>query len=247
MTRSDLIPDGGDGASTQSGAAFIVVMGVSGTGKSTLGSALAGALRMPYVEGDDLHPQANVAKMAAGTPLGDADREPWLARIRATAVQKIAEAEAGAQAGEGEGASRVPPRCHGVVATCSALKRYYRDILRGVRAPAPQEAGALPGDAHLEPARPAALPTYFVFIHGSRELLMERMTKRAGHFMKASMLDSQLNTLESPVGEEGVVVVSIEDSTEEQVRKALDGLIKISTPEFSEYVKSIIKEEDEAK
>jgi gluconokinase len=83
----------------------VVVMGVSGTGKSTVGAALAGALGVPFVEGDDLHPAANVAKMAAGIPLTDADREPWLDLIAAQLVRPV-------------------------VVACSALKRAYRDRLR---------------------------------------------------------------------------------------------------------------------
>ncbi|KAF8070041.1 P-loop containing nucleoside triphosphate hydrolase protein [Lyophyllum atratum] len=185
-------------------AVFIVVMGVSGTGKSTLGHALADALGMPYVEGDDLHPSTNVAKMSAGIPLTDADREPWLALIRATAERMTLDRVRD---------PGTPEEKAGVVIGCSALKRYYRDILRGKRAEA--EEGR-------------ELPTYFVFIDGPREVLMERMEKRPGHFMKASMLESQLRTLESPVGEEGVVVVSLEESTEEQVRKAVDGLNRMA-------------------
>ncbi|NGO72622.1 gluconokinase [Streptomyces boncukensis] len=87
----------------------VVVMGVSGTGKSTVGALLAAALRVPYAEGDAFHSPANVAKMAAGTPLDDADRGPWLDAIGAWARSR---------AGRG-----------GVV-SCSALKRSYRDRLR---------------------------------------------------------------------------------------------------------------------
>ncbi|KAK0195034.1 hypothetical protein F5146DRAFT_269530 [Armillaria mellea] len=87
---------------------IIIAMGVSGTGKSTLGSALAESLGLPFVDGDDLHPAANIAKMSSGQPLTDADREPWLALIRETGVEKVP-----------------------VVMACSALKRHYRDILRG--------------------------------------------------------------------------------------------------------------------
>ncbi|MDF3142649.1 MULTISPECIES: gluconokinase [unclassified Streptomyces] len=87
----------------------VVVMGVAGTGKTTIGPSLAARLGVPYAEGDDFHPQANIAKMSAGTPLDDADRWPWLDAIGAWAHGR---------AGLG-----------GVV-SCSALKRSYRDRLR---------------------------------------------------------------------------------------------------------------------
>ena len=89
----------------------LVVMGVSGTGKTTVGSALAARLSMPFVEGDRLHPEANIAKMSAGVPLDDDDRRPWLQRLGAELARYD---EAGQR----------------VVLTCSALKRGYRDLLR---------------------------------------------------------------------------------------------------------------------
>ena len=89
----------------------LVVMGVAGSGKSTLAAQLAQRLGWPLQEGDALHPQANVDKMAAGQPLGDADREPWLQRIAAWIDARIAAGEPG-------------------IVTCSALKRAYRDALR---------------------------------------------------------------------------------------------------------------------
>ncbi|HWI44022.1 MAG TPA: gluconokinase [Nocardioides sp.] len=89
----------------------VVVMGVSGTGKSTVGRALATRLGMTYGEGDDLHPAANIAKMAAGVPLDDADRAPWLAAL---AAWTSAQHEQG----------------RSTVLTCSALRRSYRDLLR---------------------------------------------------------------------------------------------------------------------
>ncbi len=89
----------------------IVVMGVSGCGKSTVGRALAGALGLLYVEGDDLHPPRNVALMAAGTPLTDADRHGWLAAVGRSMADGVAQGP-------------------GVVVACSALKRVYRDQLR---------------------------------------------------------------------------------------------------------------------
>ncbi|WP_036564095.1 gluconokinase [Nocardioides halotolerans] len=86
----------------------VVVMGVSGSGKSTVGAALAGRWRVPYEDADDLHPQANIDKMSRGEPLDDHDRHPWLERIGEWLV-----------AHEGGG-----------VIACSALKRKYRDQLR---------------------------------------------------------------------------------------------------------------------
>lgn len=136
------------------------MMGVAGAGKTVIGSLLAAALRVPFVEGDDLHPPANVAKMAQGIPLTDADRLPWLNTI---AAQIAAAARRGS----------------GIVVSCSALKRAYRDILRGA-------------DPHLQ----------FVHLMGDRELIAQRLGNRAGHFMPASLLDSQLVTLEIPAPDE---------------------------------------------
>lgn len=139
----------------------IVVMGVSGTGKSTIGRGLADALGLPFLEGDDLHPAANVAKMADGIPLTDADRAPWLDRIAAELDQPL-------------------------VVTCSALKRSYRDRLRG-----------------------AAPDLVLVYLHGTPELLASRMAQRDGHFMPTSLLQSQLATLEEPAADEDVIPVDV--------------------------------------
>ena len=95
-------------------APVLVLMGVSGSGKSTVAAALAEKLGWPMLEGDDLHPPANVAKMAAGIPLVDEDRWPWLRSIAAWIDQRIANYEPG-------------------IVTCSALKRVYRDVLRRER------------------------------------------------------------------------------------------------------------------
>ncbi|WP_227470244.1 gluconokinase [Massilia sp. YMA4] len=131
-----------------------VVMGVSGCGKSSVGIALAQALGVRFVEGDQYHPAANVAKMAAGIPLTDDDRKEWLHSLQA-------EISAAAAAGTG------------LVVSCSALKRRYRDLLRA-------------GDPALR----------FAHLDGSRELIAARMAARQGHYMPLSLLDSQLATLE---------------------------------------------------
>src|SRR5690348_10406072 len=135
---------------------ILVVMGVSGCGKSTVGAALAARLGWTYTEGDDFHPQANVDKMRAGKPLGDADRQPWLAAI--------------ARWMDSQADSQQP----GVIG-CSALKRRYRDFLRGDR---PQ--------------------VWFLYLRVPRGTLQRRLETRRHEYMPASLLDSQLATLEEP-------------------------------------------------
>lgn len=150
-----------------------VVMGVSGCGKSEIGRRLAHRLGLVYVEGDDDHPAANVAKMAAGTPLDDADRQDWLlilqARIRAAQQDGI-----------------------GLVLSCSALKRRYRDLLRQ-------------GD-------PALL---FVHLDGARELIAARMQARGDHFMPLALLDSQLRDLEPLAEDEDGIRLDIRNAPEQ--------------------------------
>ena len=151
-------------------ASPIVVMGVSGSGKSTVGAALAQRLRVPFADADDFHPPANVAKMAAGIPLTDADRLGWLTAIAA----RIAEAKRDSES---------------LVVSCSALKRSYRDLLRKA-------------DPDLR----------FIHLSGDRPLLAERLAQRRGHFMPATMLDSQLDTLEPPSRDERALVCDIAQS-----------------------------------
>jgi len=164
-------------------ACAIVVMGVSGCGKTSVAEGLAAALSAAFIEGDSLHPAANVEKMSKGMPLDDADRWPWLDII-------------------GRALSDARARDESIVISCSALKKIYRD--------------------HLRAAAGGTLA--FVYLKGSRELLLGRMTARRGHFMPASLLDSQLATLEDPSGEPGVVVVDIDASIAQIVNAALDGL-----------------------
>ena len=173
-----------DMAGTEQGRpAAVVVMGVSGCGKSSVGARLADMYKVAFLEGDQLHSAANVEKMAHGMPLTDDDRWPWLDAIGTEIAATIA-------AGQG------------LVVSCSSLKKSYRDRLR-------QAAGG-----HLR----------FVYLEGSRTLLESRMTARKGHFMPATLLDSQLKTLEVPTGEAGVVTVDIDAPLDVIVARAKDGL-----------------------
>lgn len=220
--------------------------GVSGCGKSTLGQNLADALKIPFYDGDSLHPQSNIDKMSRGIALTDADREPWLALIRSTA-DRICENKERDPSSAPEGLDEV----NGVVIACSALKKRYRDILRGKseKSHKPPSADDLPKDhpitehtgieissqedlkkeeqQELERAASKELRTFFVFMRGTKEVLEDRMKKRQNHFMKVDMLNSQLNTLEDPTGEEGVVVVNLEEPAKKQVIDAVDGLGKV--------------------
>jgi gluconokinase len=161
----------------------VIVMGVSGCGKSSVGEAISEALGLEFVEGDGLHPASNVEKMSRGIPLTDEDRMPWLDVIGDTMKAKL-------------------ERNEGIVVSCSALKRSYRDRLRAAV------------DGNL----------FFVYLHGSKELLTRHMGERTGHFMPPSLLESQLATLEVPTGEPGVATVDIDDTIEGIAKTALRDL-----------------------
>lgn len=143
-------------------------MGVSGSGKTTIGTLLAERLGLPFFDADDFHSEERKAKMRRGEPLTDEDRAPWLATLAA----RIHEWDQGG----------------GAVLGCSALRAGYRETLRS-------------GSANVE----------WVFLKGSRELLLSRMRGRQGHYMPAALLDSQLATLEEPAD---VITVSIDDTSE---------------------------------
>ena len=143
----------------------LVLMGVSGCGKSTVAGLLAGRLGWAFEEGDDLHPAANVEKMASGHPLDDEDRWRWLAKVAEWIGEHIDAGEPG-------------------IVTCSALKKSYRDVLRGER-------------------------VVFVYLAGTREQIARRLAARHGHFMPASLLDSQFDALEPPTPEENSITVEI--------------------------------------
>lgn len=160
-------------------APLVVVMGVSGSGKSTVGEALARALALPYLDGDDLHPPRNVERMAAGIALTDEDRAGWLDAIG----ERLA---AAAAAGTG------------LVVACSARRRRYRDRLR-------QFAPAL----------------RLVHLHGPAPVIEQRLARRSGHYMPASLLGSQFAALEPPGADEPALVLDVTQPADTLVDAAL--------------------------
>lgn len=152
-----------------------VVMGVASCGKTSVGEAVAQRLGAAFIEGDKLHPAANIAKMSAGIPLTDDDRWPWLTEIGRTL--------AGSE---------------GRIASCSALKRAYRERI----------------------ALAAGRPVAFIFLDGSRALLQSRIAARKGHFMPPSLLESQLQTLERPAPDECALRLDIAEPVPELAAKA---------------------------
>jgi ribose 5-phosphate isomerase A len=146
---------------------ILVIMGVSGTGKSTVARELAARLGWSFEEGDALHPEANIAKMHAGMPLTDADRQPWLERVAAWIDDQRAKKQPG-------------------IITCSALKRSYRQIIIGDRT-----------------------EVRLVYLRGGRDLIAEHLAGRRGHFMPASLLQSQFDTLEEPDPSEDPLTIDV--------------------------------------
>ena len=157
----------------------VVVMGVAGSGKSTVGQILARRLGWSFAEGDDFHSAANVAKMASGTPLTDEDRGPWLESIRTWIDANSADS----------------------VVTCSALRRSYRDILRGAQA-----------------------TVRFLHLSGTEQSIGARMAARTSHYMPTSLLASQVAALEPLGSDEDGVVIEITGTPEDIVTSAIKAL-----------------------
>ncbi|MBT2531896.1 gluconokinase [Arthrobacter sp. ISL-48] len=158
----------------------LVIMGVSGSGKSTVAGVVAGTLGWDLAEGDDLHPEVNVAKMQAGIPLTDEDRWPWLETIAAWIRQHTETGRPG-------------------VITCSALKKRYRDVLRG--------EGVV-----------------FVFLQGSKDKISGRLASRHGHFMPPALLESQFDALEAPTEDENHISLCVSATPAEEAQEIIDTL-----------------------
>ena len=137
---------------------IVYIMGVAGSGKSTIAKKLSAKTGVPFFDADDFHPLVNKEKMKAGQPLNDDDRKGWL-----TSLNKLANEQS---------------QKKGAIIACSALKEKYRAALsEGIE-----------------------IPVYWILLQGSFELIQERMKTRKEHFMPASLLQSQFDTLETPTG-----------------------------------------------
>jgi carbohydrate kinase (thermoresistant glucokinase family) len=156
---------------------FIVyIMGVSGSGKTTIGHKLSMATGIPFFDSDDFHPPANKEKMKAGQPLNDNDRKDWLTNINDLAKEHSQKS--------------------GAIIACSALKEKYRIVLsEGIK-----------------------VPVHWILLQGGFGLIQERMKARKDHFMPASLLQSQFDTLETPGN---AIVMDIKNNPEEIVADIL--------------------------
>ena len=161
---------------TKNNKQVFVLMGVSGSGKSAVAKQVSYNLDAAFLDGDFLHPKANILKMRSGTPLNDEDRFPWLNLISnaAFAMSNVNDIS---------------------IIICSALKRKYRDIIRGENE-----------------------NVHFIYLKGSYDVIADRLAKRKGHYQKTGMLQSQFDTLEEPTADEkDVYIVNIEQSLERVV------------------------------
>lgn len=165
-------------------------MGVSATGKSTVARAVAERLDLEFVEGDDYHSPASIEKMAKGVPLTDEDRLPWLRELAALVELR-----------DVEGTS--------TILTCSALRRSYRDILRG----------AASGHG-----------LFFLHLHADFDVLLDRMGHREKHFMPSSLLQSQFDTLEPLEPDESGTVIDVAPPLDEVVAAAVRVIRGIQPP-----------------
>ncbi len=186
-------------------------MGVSGCGKSTIGRQIAEHFGLPFIEGDDFHPPANVAKMKAGNSLNDDDRQPWLEALALALAKAESPRNNGAESPRDNEAESpheyraesptglgIDPK-KGAVLACSALKDSYRVTL----------------------AKPLQGKLLIVWLDGTRDVLLSRLQSRKDHFFPPELLDSQLATLEPPVG---AIRIDVDQSIEEIVAKAINTL-----------------------
>jgi gluconokinase len=168
-----------------------LVTGPAGCGKSTVAQYLANCLHLPYIEGDEFHPPSNIEKMSAGIPLTDADRWDWLTALREASIQALDQGN------------------KGVVLTCSALKRKYRDVIR------------------VAPYFTPNLHLHFIYLDASEEVLLQRVLMRQNHYMGANMVHSQFDILERPKADEvDVIAIDVSQSVDNVKAQALDRVLQ---------------------
>ncbi|KXX83024.1 putative gluconokinase [Madurella mycetomatis] len=168
-----------------------LVTGPAGCGKSTIAKHLSDALQLPYIEGDEYHPKTNVDKMSAGIPLTDADRWDWLTALREASIRELNQGS------------------EGVVLTCSALKRKYRDVIR------------------VAPYFTPNLHLHFIYLDAPEEVLLQRVLARKNHYMGANMVHSQFDILERPKADEvDVITIDVSRPVEEVMAEALERVLQ---------------------
>ena len=179
----------------------IVVMGVSGSGKTTIGRLLAESLHWQFSDADDFHPTTNIEKMGLGVPLTDADRFPWLQAIRVAIDAWLS-----------QGAN--------VVLACSALKSEYRQWLQPSEPPSeqPSEQSSEQSSEPLQSHQPCVR---WVYLQGSFELIWQRLNQRQGHYMKANLLQSQMESLEEPENALRIDIFQSPEAIVQQIRSSL--------------------------
>ncbi|KAM3418926.1 Gluconokinase [Cercospora zeina] len=160
-----------------------VITGPAGCGKTSVAEYLHSTFSLPYLEGDTFHTPENVHKMAEGHPLTDADRWDWLVLLREESVKAVHSSSS-----------------DGVIVTCSALKRKYRDVIRIA--------------AYHHPD----IQVHFVYLKASEALLMDRVRARQNHYMKDYMVHSQFESLETPSDDETDVLAVDASGTGKEVQ-----------------------------
>ena len=169
-----------------------VITGPAGCGKTSVAEHLHDTYSLPYLEGDTYHTPTNVEKMRTGQPLTDADRWDWLILLREEALSALLSPSAAT---------------NGVIVTCSALKRKYRDVLRVA--------------SYHHPA----VQVHFVFLQASEALLMDRVRARKGHYMKDYMVRSQFQSLETPTEDERDVLSVDAGGASEEVQRLAEEVV----------------------
>ncbi|KAK2880686.1 hypothetical protein FQN49_000455 [Arthroderma sp. PD_2] len=183
-----------------------IVTGPAGCGKTTVAQGLAKELHLPYIEGDDYHSKSNREKMTNSIPLTDADRWDWLIQLREAAI--------GALTTPSQTSTTSPWSCpSGVVATCSALKQKYRDVIRVA--------------AYGHPS----VKIHFIYLRASEEVLLQRVRQRKGHYMKSTMVHSQFEMLEEPDSEWDALSVDCAASPTE-VQRRVNSIVRQKLDEY---------------